>query len=143
MLLGMSLILAQAFLYVSPAKAEFAEQIDLGPALNKCLSQSETMGMMAACYAEADKYWGTQLEKVYKQVLRDCDKTDKPAACAEKVKKMQNAWLQYTASMKGFLRDDGIPKEETISEFILNGAQFEVVSTKMHLEWMKKLREYK
>lgn len=135
--------LALIFLYSTFAWADFDDQIDLGPDFQQCIKQTETMGQDVACYSEANKYWGQKLESVYNRVLQQCEKTENSASCAEKVKKMQRSWLQYTSAMKGFLRDGGIPPEEKITEFIWNGARFEATSTKLQYEWLRMLLQYK
>lgn len=69
---------------------------ELAPGYNECAQNAETSGMSYKCDEAALKYWAPRLEAAYKAARQRCKAAAKPTVCADKLKKFELAWLDYT-----------------------------------------------
>ena len=113
--------------------AAFAED---APGYSQCMDASGGVtGRMMDCEGEAIAYWDKLLNANYRKAMAACDSGDAAdtAACRERLKQAQRAWMKYRDSMADFL----VGGETGGSLGRLNAAGFVHSATKFQAEQLQ------
>lgn len=91
---------------VSPAEEAYPEN-ELAPGFDQCMDASNfSTPDMIECVTDAYKYWDKLLNDEYKNAQKICsgkDNNDEVKACQAKLKKTQQAWIQYKENMSDLI----------------------------------------